>query len=366
MFEGTWVNAAHLKLVNDRLLALTRGDIFRLMISIPPGHGKSTLVDLFYAAWILGNHPDSRVMLVSHSEKFASEWGLKVRRVMERYGPELFGLELDPESRAKDLWHIKGHPGQMVSVGVGGPITGRRVEFLLIDDPVPNAEAAYSLVQRDNVYDWLMTTALTRLEPDGKVVLVMTRWHEDDVVGRILRNAESGGPKWEYLKLPALAETDDPLGRRAGEALCPERWDEQALAAIKAELASSVFSAMYQQNPIDRERSIFHEDWFEERYGDLPEDPTVVVAVDAAFKEGVQNSYSVIAVWAGDGRYFYLLDVWRRRVGFPDLIRAVQDVYIEAAGARLQECDRTCRRRRLRSILDPDAAQGFEYACNSL
>jgi predicted phage terminase large subunit-like protein len=151
----------------------------------------------------------------------------------------------------------------MVTAGVGGPITGRGADCLVIDDPIKNAEEAYSFTRRERIWDWWRSTAFSRLEPNGIAILIMTRWHKDDLAGRLLKEMESGD-KWEIIKLAAIAEENDLLGRKVGEPLWPERFGESDLKKIRAVIGSVFWSALYQQNPTDKEGSLFQRRWFKE------------------------------------------------------------------------------------------------------
>ena len=159
--------------------------------------------------------------------------------------------------------------------------------------------------------------------PDAVVLLVQTRWHEDDLAGRIL--ASPSASEWTVLSLPGSAEEHDPLGRVEGAALWPHWYPAERLHALRAEIGERAFLALYQQRPTSERGGIFRREWMSGRYGELPRGPTTTIqTVDSAFKTGVANDYSVIATWTTDGRFFYLVDVWRQRVEFPDLVAAIQ------------------------------------------
>jgi predicted phage terminase large subunit-like protein len=260
--RGRWRTAPHLDLLNDRLVAVAEGRCPRLLITMPPRHGKSYLTSHHFPAWFLGVYPDRRVILTSYEADFAAGWGRKARDVLEVVGPDLFGVAVRHDSKAADRWDIEGHTGGMTTAGVGGPITGKGADLLIIDDPVKNAEEAASPTYRQRAWDWYTSTAYTRLEPGGAVVLIQTRWHEDDLAGRVIANAAESGESWDVLNLPALAEGSDPLGRRPGQALWPERFDEVDLARIRATLGSYYFTSLYQQRPAPAEGDIFRRSWF--------------------------------------------------------------------------------------------------------
>lgn len=239
-------------MLNDYLMRVVRGDIDRLMITMPPRHGKSLFTSLYFVAWFLNKFFDKRVILCSYGDDFAAEWGRKVRDLIRTHA-DMLQIRVNEASKAADRWDIEGHRGGMKTAGVGGQITGRGAHLLIIDDPVKDAEDANSQVIRDKKWDWWRTTAQSRLEPKGAVIVIQTRWHEDDLAGRLLREeglAVDGG-RWTLLNLPALAEEDDDLGRVPGAALCPERYDEKYFAMLTGPngIGNAAFSALYQQRP---------------------------------------------------------------------------------------------------------------------
>ncbi|MGI8425441.1 MAG: phage terminase large subunit [Actinomycetota bacterium] len=221
---------------------------------MPPRHGKSQLVSRYTPAWYLSMFPDRRVLLASYEADFARTWGRKAREVMERWGPELFGISTRPESAAADRWDLVGREGGMATAGIGGPLTGKGADLAVIDDPVKNAEEAGSTTIQERNWDWWRSTMRTRLEPNGAVVLLMTRWHERDLAGMIL---EHEGDEWETITLPAFAKQDDLLGREPGEALWPERYPVDELERIKASIGTYWFNSMYQGAPKGREGTMF-------------------------------------------------------------------------------------------------------------
>ena len=228
--QGRWRTARHL-LAMDR--AITETIVGRspkvLLIEAPPRHGKSELVSKYLPAWFLGTFPDRRVMLTSYEAGFARSWGRRVQEVFERWGPRYFGVRLNRRVRAASEWTIEGHEGGMFTAGVGGPLTGKGADLLIIDDPVKNSQTGLSETLREGQWDWWQSTASTRLEPGGTVILIGTRWHEYDLAGRLLESEKNGGWPVRRLRLPALAEVPDALGRAEGEALWPERWPRSVL-----------------------------------------------------------------------------------------------------------------------------------------
>jgi predicted phage terminase large subunit-like protein len=264
---GRWHDADHLDLLNRKLCDLAAGRIRRLIVTMPPRHGKSQLCSRYFPAWFLGNFPNERVILCSYEAGFAAEWGGRVRDILEDHGRDLFGIEVRDDSRARDDWQVAGRDGGMKTAGVGGPITGRGANILIIDDPVKNAEEANSEVFREKTWQWWLTTALTRVEPNGGVLLIMTRWHEDDLAGRLMKQDAEGDTdepeeKWHILNLPAIAEEGDALGRKTGAPLWEERWPLRRLMGRMKRLGSYVWNALYQQRPSPPKGNYFKREWF--------------------------------------------------------------------------------------------------------
>ena len=336
--RGASMNPPHLQLIDQKLMAVAAGQINRLAVLMPPRHGKSERISRTFPAWFLGNWPDKRVILSSYEADFAADWGRKARDLLLQHGPALWGVRVAAGASAANRWTLDGHAGGMVTAGVGGPITGKGADLFIIDDPVKNAEEASSEVYREKAWEWYRSTAYTRLEPGGAIVLIQTRWHEDDLAGRILREAAGGGEKWEVINLPAFAERDDPLGRAIDEPLWPERFDTPALTAIKQTLGGYLFAAMYQGRPTPEGGGLFRKDWL--RYYDVeaegwsrlsPTDRRPIASmmrfctVDLACSTKTTADYTAIATWAStyDG-YLLLLDLDRRRLEGPQILPAIQ------------------------------------------
>jgi hypothetical protein len=229
---------------------------------MPPRHGKSELVSKYFPAWFLGCNPSKRIILASYAAEFAASWGRKARDVLTEIGPRYFdGLTIRSDSSAAHWWDLDEFSGGMQTSGVGGGVTGKGADLFIIDDPVKDAVQANSEVYRQRNWDWYQSVAYTRLEPDGAVVIMQTRWHEEDLAGHVLQHAKQTGESWDVLNLPALAEEPDPLGRQPGEPLWPERFSRADLLRIKATLGSYWWSAMYQGSPMPNEGGTFKRSW---------------------------------------------------------------------------------------------------------
>lgn len=255
-----WVPYPHLQLISDHVLRVIAGEIPRLIVTMPPRHGKSELISRYTPAWYLGRWPDRQIILASYEHTFASAWGRKARDVYREAASEIWGpdRQVSDASGRMDLWETT-RGGVMAATGVGGGLTGKGANLLIIDDPVKNAEQAASEVIQAKHWDWWLSTARTRLQRGGGVILVMTRWHEWDLAGQLLHRAEhEGGEPWTVLNLPALAETDtDALGRRPGDALCPDLMPLEALHRTRDVSGSYWWASMFQQRPMPAEGGVF-------------------------------------------------------------------------------------------------------------
>lgn len=245
---GKWKPYRHLLALDQALMSLITGDTFDcLIVELPVRHGKSLLCSVWLPAWYLARWPTKTVGLAGHSADFVTKWGRMARQIIAEHG-ETFGLMLDPSSNAAARWDLAGHGGGMWTAGVGGGIIGKGYDLGIIDDPVKKIKEARSDVERENVWDWWQGVWLGREEPGAKRVIVMSRWHNDDLIGRL--EDSPGGLRLRRLRLPAIAEEDDPMGRAEGEALCPERYTAEKLEAFRVSRGPYVFAAQYQQTPI--------------------------------------------------------------------------------------------------------------------
>lgn len=332
--RGAYRFPAHLQLLNFKLWQLGQRHIKRLIVEMPPRHGKSETCSKYFPAWLIGALHQS-VILTSYEATFAASWGRKVRDILTEWGPSLYGVRVSDGSAAMHWWELEGGLAAMMTAGVGGPITGKGGN-VIIDDPLKNAEEASSPLIRERIWEWFQSTAYTRLGPDDFVLLVMTRWHDDDLAGRLLKAAETGeGDQWEVVRLPAIAEQDERIPllegysyRRAeGQPLWPGRFSLARLNEIRTAVGSRVWESLYQQRPTPEAGLIWHREWFKRysRLGGYPQFKRKIQTIDTAFKTGVANDYSVIATWGYTGNAIYLIDCWRARVEYPDLKRAIAD-----------------------------------------
>lgn len=314
----------HLQKLNKCLLKLSRGDIKRLMVFMPPRHGKSELCSKYFPAWYLGTHPDDRVILASYGADFAAIWGSKVRDLL-RDSEGLFGVSVDINSGARNRWDIQGCKGGMYTAGVGGSLTGKGAEVLIIDDPVKNAEQANSPTYRERAKEWYRSTAYTRLTSSGKVIFIQTRWHEDDLGGWLLNN---NNDDWTVLSFPAIAEEEDVLGRVSGDALWPGLWPLKSLKERESVLGEYWFSALYQQRPQPAEGGILKRQWLKYHDNINRNFKGIYTGWDLAISTKETADYTASCTIGVDyNNDIYVLDWTRDRLLFPEQLKMVNRMY---------------------------------------
>ena len=330
----------HHRLLCDYLDKLACKEIRRLMVFMPPRHGKSELVSRKFPAYLLGRNPDTSIISCSYSADLASRMNRDVQRLIdsERY-LELFpGTQLSNQhtrrfyetryTRNNNMFEVVDKKGTYRSSGVGGGITGMGGEYIIIDDPVKNREDADSATMREKVYDWYTSTLYTRLEKDGCILLTLTRWHEDDLAGKLLKAAQEGADQWTILELPAVCEyPPKPYDvRQEGEALWKWKYDEEALEKMKVTVGSRDWAALYQQHPTPGEGGTFKREWWN-YYKVLPDGLyDFVQSWDCTFKDAQSSDYVVGQVWARKGSSRYLLDQVRGRMSFTETLRAIRSL----------------------------------------
>lgn len=298
----SYIAAPHHELIASKLEAVERGEIKRLMITMPPRHGKSELASRRFPAWYMGRNPGKQIIASSYNSDLASDFGREVRNIVDspEYGA-LFDTSLAADSKAANRWHTdKG--GMYVAAGVGTAITGRGADILLIDDPFKDRQEADSEITRQRVWDWYTSTAYTRLMPGGAVVLINTRWHDDDLSGKLLSEQGHGGDKWEVLSLPAI-QSD-------GTALWPEWYPMERLEQIRSVLPARDWNSLYQQNPIPDDGDYFRAGWFTD-YNGLPSGLAIYGASDYAVTDG-GGDWTEHGVFGVDlNGNIYVIDWWR-------------------------------------------------------
>jgi len=299
--KWTW-DWPHQLYIYDALERVTKGETKRLMIFMPPRHTKTETVTVRYSTYRLENDPKMNIILGSYNQHLANRFSRKIKRIAETRIP------LSKERNAVEEWET-AEGGGFRAVGVGGGITGFGGNLIMIDDPVKSREEAESEVFRNKCWDWFNDDLYTRLEPDASMILTMTRWHEDDLAGRLLNEMADGGEHWDIVQLSAIAEDGDPMGRQVGDPLCPDRYDLEALERIRLRGERS-FEALYQQRPTARSGSFFSVDKMEI----VPAAPTNgrrARGWDKAGTPGGGDYTAGIRMCKGDDGLFYIEDVQR-------------------------------------------------------
>ena len=312
----------HHEMISQCLERVESGEIVRQMIFTPPRHTKSELATRRFPAWYLGRRPDAQVISASYNSELASDFGREVRNLINTpvYAQIFPGVGLSEDSQAANRWHLKSG-GQYIAAGVGTAITGRGAHLSIVDDPIKDRQEADSETVRQRIWDWYRSVLYTRLMPGGSIVLIQTRWHDDDLAGRLLAEAGEGGDQWEVVELPALARDNDPLGRMKGEALWPEWYPEDRLIQIKSVIGSRDWSALYQQEPQAEEGGFFLADWFK-TVSEPPEGLRIYGAGDYATKDG-EGDWTVHGICGVDEQdNMYMLDMWRGQTS--------SDVWVES------------------------------------
>ncbi len=317
----------HHRLVADNLEAVERGEINRLMVFMPPRHGKSELVSRKYPAWFIGRNPGKQVICAAYNSDLATEFGRDVRNtIADPFYRNIFNVNLRQDSKAADRW-LTDNGGSYLAAGVGSGITGYGADLAVIDDPFKDRKEAESKTVRDSVWAWYRSTLYTRLMPGASVILCVTRWHEDDLAGRLLREQDRGGDQWNVVTLPALATGADILGRAEGDALWPQWFPLETLEKIRNAIGSYDWLSLYQQTPTSEEGNIFLKTWWR-YYREVPDFDLVIQSWDTAFKDGADNDYSVCTTWGVHRDGFYLVDRFKEKLTFPLLNRALNTLAV--------------------------------------
>jgi predicted phage terminase large subunit-like protein len=342
--DPTVVQTPALDLIDSALIDVANGKCKRLIISMPPQEGKSSRVTTLGPLWFLVRNPDMRIAIASYGQDLAEEFGLAIRTLITSNtgdeGTLDLGLRIAPDHGAARRWRIAGHRGGVRSVGLAAGLTGRGAELLVIDDPIKGQADADSKVWRERVWKWWLSVANTRLAPGAPVILILTRWHEDDLAGRVL--AAEDGHRWRVINIPAVADHDpakgesDPLGREPGEFLISARGrTDEEWREIRTAVGTRVWNSLYQGRPSPVEGAVFQRGWL--RYYQQPRAvqeasgawralgaTTVVSSWDMAFKDTTTSDYVCGQVWAVRQGEAWLLDQVHGRMDFVESCRAVE------------------------------------------
>lgn len=338
---------AHHRRLAALLEDLANGLKDRIAVNIAPRFGKSLLVSYYFPAWFLGNYPDKKVMMVSHTADLAVDFGRKVRNLIdsEKY-KAIFDVALSQDSKSAGRWHTS-HGGEYFAVGVGGAIAGRGADLLLVDDPHNEQDIINgNLDVFDKAYEWFTTGARTRLMPGGRVAIVQTRWALNDLTGRLTKDMVMNevADQYEVVEFPAILEKEEV--DEAGEvqivqrSLWPEQWPLEALLRTKASMPSFQWNAQYQQNPVSEEGAIIKREWWRVWEDERPPYCEFIIqAWDTAFEKSTRADYSACTTWGvwwpekepGDGTTgsanIILLDSFKDRMEFPELKKVALQHY---------------------------------------
>jgi predicted phage terminase large subunit-like protein len=327
--RGLWVPGRLHKFLCDTVQDFVEEDTGHpydvLGLSVPPQHGKSQSVTEVLPSWYLGRHPDRKVIEISYNDDFAAYFGRRNRQHITDFGPFVFGIHLGANA-SEHSFELAGRKGRMISCGLGGGITGNAADLIVMDDPIKSRLEADSEVYRARLWDLWQNSVKSRLSAGGKVILIQTRWHEDDLYGKLEKTEEF----FRKINIPCEAEENDLLGRAPGEALAPEIGKGEAwLAAFKASYKDGMraWNALYQGRPSSQEGNILLRRWWR-LYKESTEEKeafcdNVILSVDCAFKDSEDGSRVAIQCWGQKYANSYLLDAVARPMGFSDTIKEI-------------------------------------------
>lgn len=330
VFEGRWVHGVAVDYICDKIqefIERKNNLPYEIMVlSMPPQHGKSMTITETLPSWYLGKNPSNRVIEISYSEDFAQLFGRRNKQKIENFGKELFGVELAKTPNTNTEFELNSTQGGMISRGVLSGVTGRPCNLMIIDDPIKNRQEADSETFRKNLINEWLNSFKTRLAVDAKVIIIQTRWHEEDLAGYIIKNEKHV----DVVNLPCEAEDNDPLGRKKGDALAPEIGkNNQWLADFKSGYVDKegqrTWLALFQGRPTAQEGNVIKREWW--RYykkDELPYTPVVALSIDATFKEKDTSDYVAIQVWGKRNSDYYLIDRVKARMDFIGTIVAIK------------------------------------------
>ena len=329
----TFISGAHHKRISEAFERVAAGRCKRLIINMPPRHTKSEFASYLFPAWFLGKFPHKKVIQTSHTAELAVGFGRKVRNLVdsEVYTDIFPGVSLQSDSKAAGRWNTNKQ-GDYFAIGVGGAVTGKGADILIIDDPHSEQEAAMAAVNPDvydKVYEWYTSGPRQRLQPGGAIVIVMTRWAQRDLTGQVLKSAaQRNGEDWEVIEFPAILPSGNPLW--------PQFWSLEELTALREELPNAKWQAQYQQNPVGNESAIVKRDWWQWWEEDAPpECEYILQSWDTAFEKTQRADFSAGTTWGvfthrkDNSKNLILLNTYKKRVEFPELKKDVLREYKE-------------------------------------
>lgn len=327
--EGRWIKGKAVSYICDKVQEFIEADTGHafdiLVLSIPPQHGKSMTITETLPSWYLGKFPIKRIIEASYSEDFAQLFGRRNLRKIEQFGKEIFGIEKGNIANNTEF-ELSNGIGGMISRGILSGVTGRPADLMIIDDPVKNRQEADSKTYRDRVWAEWNDSFKSRLSFGAKVIIIQTRWHEDDFAGRIIKNEKHV----TVINLKCEADNNDPLGRKPGEALCPEigkgnEWLKDFKSTFTTKEGSRTWNALYQGSPTPDDGNIFKRKWFK-YYEKLPTLPYMLISVDATFKDKEDNDFVSIQVWGKRNSEFYLIDRVKDHFGFTETLNVIRQL----------------------------------------
>ena len=331
----------HHRILADMLMGIERGDKDRVCVNIPPRHGKSQLVSIFYPAWYLGRNPDKKVMMVSHTTDLAVDFGRKVRNIIasEAYRSIFPTVKLASDSKSAGRWSTNVG-GEYYACGVGSALAGRGADLLLIDDPHSEQDVIsgnFSVFEK--AYEWYTFGARTRLMPGGRVAIIQTRWHMDDLTGRVVKDMANNerADQYEVIEFPAILHVDDPdTGKPVDKPLWPEFFDIEALLRTKASMPVFQWNAQYQQQPTAEEAAIVKREWWNEwEKDDPPSCEYVIMSLDSAAEKHNRADYTALTTWGvflneeTSAYNIILLNSIKERLEFPELKELAMEQYTD-------------------------------------
>ena len=328
-YHGRYIHAQHTRLICEKLNGILTEGSKRIMIFMPPRHSKSMTVTESFPSYYLMRNPNKRVIITAYGDSLAQQFGIANRKIFAEFAPDLFGLRLSREKATNTNWNISGHPGGLLSTTIMGGATGHGADLLIIDDPLKNRQEANSKTHRDRLLNEYQSTFRTRLQGRGSIVLIMTRWHKQDLAGQLLAEKRED---WDVISLPAICEDEGPdlLGRELGDPLWPENnFNLDWAVKTQLDVGSYVWGSMFQQRPTEQAGSLFKRDLW--RYYTKPPSlrsfQNIIMSVDCAFKDVDTSDFTVIQVWGYiRGGEFYLLDQARARMGLNATVNTIRNM----------------------------------------
>ena len=323
-----FINGKHHKMMAEKFDRVARGELKRLIVNMPPRHTKSEFASFLFPAWLMGRNPRLRIMQTTHTAELAFRFGRKVRNLINsaEYKNVFENVELRADSQAAGRWETsKG--GEYFAAGVGGAVTGRGADLLIIDDP-HSEQDALSPTALEHAYEWYTSGPRQRLQPGGTIVIVMTRWAENDLTGKLIKQQGRDvlADKWEIIEFPALMPSGNPLW--------PEFWNKKDLLAVKGSLTVGKWEAQWQQNPTSDVSAILKREWWQPwKHDEPPKLSYILQSYDTAFSKQSSADYSAITTWGvfypveGEPPNIILLDAKRGRYDFPELRRVALEEY---------------------------------------